>query len=156
MAILDISKSGVEIQAPPKSLRYKCCHSSSKRKKISHSSQDPGTSLAKMFADVIAGTSGTKDSNGNLPSSSEAGLYHSEVEIPIINYLKFLRLARLNEVHDILTSNDIHSHKIFSPNSSLDRKEVLILGLTLGVVTKLFDNVVRFDKYLSRNNLNNV
>ncbi|KNZ47705.1 hypothetical protein VP01_6208g1 [Puccinia sorghi] len=100
-------------------------------------------------------TSGTKDSNGNL-SSSEAGSYHSKVKIPIIDYLKFLRLERLDEVQDILTSNDIHTHKIFSSTSSLNRKEVLSLGLTLGVVTKLFDNVARFEKYLSGNNSNNV
>ncbi|KNZ60661.1 hypothetical protein VP01_15230g1, partial [Puccinia sorghi] len=87
---------------------------------------------------------------------SEAGLYHSKVEIPIINYLKFLRLARLDKVHNILTSNDIHSHKIFASTCLLDRNKVLSLGLTLGVVTKLFNNVVIFDKYFSRNNSNNV
>ncbi|KNZ47045.1 hypothetical protein VP01_6720g1 [Puccinia sorghi] len=132
--------SDPNIRAPPKSLRYKCCRSSSQRKKISDSSQDPlGTvHLAQRIA---------------------MATYHPalrKVEIPIIDYLKFLRLARLDKVHDILTPNDIDSHKIFASTSSLDQKEVLSLGLTLGVVTKLFDNVVRFDKYISRNNSNNV
>ena len=86
-----------------------------------------GSSLAQMFADAISGEN--MGLTNNNPTSSESGSSHTGVDCRIIEYIQFL-----------------HSVK-----SSLNRKEFLGLGLTLGVVTKLFDNVSKFEKYLAKN-----
>ena len=74
---------------------------------------------------------------------------HALVAPPIINYLQFLNLWEIGTVHKILIANNIISHNFFWRGSSLVQAEVSGLGLTLGVVTALFDNVSRYDLYLS-------
>lgn len=116
--------------------------------------QDPlgsSASLAQVFANAIAGATIRHQQECHPASSSDEGSNHTDSESPIIDYLNFLRLSKINKVHDILSANDINSHKIFAGSSSLDQKEVLSLGLALGVITQLFDNVSKLEKHLARN-----
>ncbi|KNZ54772.1 hypothetical protein VP01_2858g4 [Puccinia sorghi] len=55
----------------------------------------------------------------------------------------------VNEVNNILTTNGITSHKIFN-SCYLSRKDVMALGLSLGVVTLLFDCVHHCEKQVAQ------
>lgn len=123
------------------------------KSRMSHG-QDPlgsSASLAQVFANAIAGATIRHQQECHPASSSDEGSNHTDSESPIIDYLNSLRLSKINKVHDILSANDINSHKIFAGSSSLDQKEVLSLGLALGVITQLFDNVSKLEKHLARN-----
>jgi hypothetical protein len=65
-------------------------------------------------------------------------------------YIEFIGFGNQENVIKLLVSNDMTSYKIFK-SGNLDRSLLLGLGLTVGVVTQLFDNVSRFERQLAKN-----
>jgi hypothetical protein len=68
----------------------------------------------------------------------------------IEGYIDFLGIQNRDKEYtlEILLANGFHSHKVFK-SLGLARSEVKELGLTLGVVTMLFDNVAKYNQHLS-------
>ncbi|KAA1072105.1 hypothetical protein PGT21_027909 [Puccinia graminis f. sp. tritici] len=64
-------------------------------------------------------------------------------------YVKFIGFRNQENVIELLVNNDMTSYKIFK-SRNLDRSWLLGLGLTVGVVTQLFDNVSRFERQLAK------
>ncbi|KNZ60279.1 hypothetical protein VP01_1580g1 [Puccinia sorghi] len=62
----------------------------------------------------------------------------------IKGYLDFLGIHDKDHVLEILLENCFHSHKVFKP-PGLARADIKNLGLTLGLVTMLFDNVSKYE-----------
>ncbi|KNZ52103.1 hypothetical protein VP01_3696g1 [Puccinia sorghi] len=74
---------------------------------------------------------------------NSAGLYH---ECNIKGYVSFLGIPDKENVIEKLMVNGFHSHQVFKSTGILCA-DVRGLGLTLGVLTLLFDNVSN-DRYL--------
>ncbi|KNZ49054.1 hypothetical protein VP01_523g9 [Puccinia sorghi] len=85
-----------------------------------------------------------------MPSelSQGAGLIAFCKKLIILDYLLYLKLENKNKVKNILTTNRITSHNIFKSNF-LSHKDVMALGLSLGVVIFLFDHVHCFEKQVA-------
>ncbi|KAA1136425.1 hypothetical protein PGTUg99_031244 [Puccinia graminis f. sp. tritici] len=154
MSIMDERMPAVNMLSPPKTLNWVDLGSPSKKKKTSPTpapiDEDKAMWCRLMVeAFVEAGKGRTKENDAPPPPSSDGIPYVPDSEAAIVDYLCFLNIRNLDSVLDVLTSNDIHSHKMFRAGSSLGRQEVLNLGLTFGVVTALYDNVARFDRFLS-------
>jgi hypothetical protein len=64
-------------------------------------------------------------------------------------YVEFIGFRNQENVIELLVNNDMTSYKIFK-SRNLDRSLLLGLGLTVGVVTQLFDNVSRFERQLAK------
>jgi hypothetical protein len=65
-------------------------------------------------------------------------------ETNIDGYIDFLGIRDRDYTLELLLANGFHSHKVFKSNS-LSCSEVKQIGLTLGVVTMLFENVAKYD-----------
>ncbi|KAA1065228.1 hypothetical protein PGT21_050221 [Puccinia graminis f. sp. tritici] len=153
LGILDDKQPAVNMMSPPKKLKWEDLGSPRKKTKTT---QSPETNvedkamwcrmMAEAFAEVQKGSSKEIDA----PPGSDGLSYQGDSESPIVEYLRFLNVWNLDRVLDVLTASDIHSHKFFRAGSSLAREEVLSLGLTVGVVTALYDNVSKYERYLIR------
>ncbi|EHS64527.1 uncharacterized protein PGTG_22315 [Puccinia graminis f. sp. tritici CRL 75-36-700-3] len=100
--------------------------------------------MVEAFAEVRKASAKDVDA----PPGSDGLLFQGDTETPIVEYLRFLNVQNLDRVVDVLMANDTHSHKLFWPGLSLARPEVLSLGLTIGVVTALYDNTAKYEQFL--------
>ncbi|KNZ46916.1 hypothetical protein VP01_6838g1, partial [Puccinia sorghi] len=66
-----------------------------------------------------------------------------------LGYIKFIGLRNPKAVLEILESNDMLSYKIFK-SCNLGRSVVLSIGLTVGVVTQLYDYVSKYERHLAK------
>ena len=89
----------------------------------------PSPSVAQILVNEISGATGNHQKEANAASSFDSALNQSDSEFSICKYLQFLRISKINKVYDILSANDIKSHKIFLSFSSLNQKEVIVFGL---------------------------
>jgi len=143
-------KDGVSIDSPPSSLPY-ITMTGAKRARLTKKSTTSGNDMSLNNANVtlLAELIGAKRVPSPMPD-------HDRPDTPISSppnkpdiesYLDFLGIRDKDHTLEILLANGFHSHKVFK-SSGLARSEVKELGLTLGVVTMLFDNVVKYEKTL--------
>ncbi|KAA1098088.1 hypothetical protein PGT21_050185 [Puccinia graminis f. sp. tritici] len=152
IGIMDEKSPGVNMMSPPKSLTWEDLGSPKKKQKTAASSTPIGEDKAtwcRMMVEAFVEVGKARASPNDAAPGSDGIPYQPDSETQIIDYLRFLNIRNLDSVHNILASNDILSHKMFRPGSSLSRQEVLSLGLTFGVVTALYDNASKFDRFLS-------
>ncbi|KAA1120049.1 hypothetical protein PGT21_037067 [Puccinia graminis f. sp. tritici] len=131
--------AGVSLQAPPRSLKY-ITMSPSKRAKFEQTVGNDNVNLLGQILVALQNNAGTPIERHAMPTSSPPN--ESDMEA----YLEFISVRNKDEVLEVLTANDLTSYKIFK--GGLPRKDVMDLGLTLGTVTKLFENTAKFDRHL--------
>ncbi|KAH9469743.1 hypothetical protein MJO29_003893 [Puccinia striiformis f. sp. tritici] len=142
-ALMD-RKEGVGIQSPPSSLPYLVVNSS-KRSKLERT---VGTdNISNFLAQLLAAAQG----GGNPPSNhfDRPPLQSPPNESDIEVYLEWVGVRDKDAVLEILVANDIFCHKMFRPSGALTRKDLLDLGLTVGNVSLLIDNLDKYDQFLS-------
>ncbi|POW07274.1 hypothetical protein PSTT_08340 [Puccinia striiformis] len=142
-ALMD-RKEGVGIQSPPSSLPYLVVNSS-KRSKLERT---VGTdNISNFLAQLLAAAQG----GGNPPSNhfDRPPLQSPPNESDIEVYLEWVGVQDKDTVLEILVANDIFCHKMFRPSGALTRKDLLDLGLTVGNVSLLIDNLDKYDQFLS-------
>ncbi|KAA1102582.1 hypothetical protein PGTUg99_019466 [Puccinia graminis f. sp. tritici] len=152
IGIMDEKSPGVNMMSPPKNLTWEDLGSTKKKQKTAASATPTGEDKAtwcRMMVEAFVEVGKARASANDAPPGSDGIPYQPDSETQIVDYLRFLNIRNLDSVHNVLTSNDILSHKMFRPGSSLSRQEVLSLGLTFGVVTALYDNAAKFDRFLS-------
>ncbi|KAA1092082.1 hypothetical protein PGTUg99_015024 [Puccinia graminis f. sp. tritici] len=152
IGIMDDKLPAVNMMNPPKSLTWEDLGSPAKKRKTEATPTpmvEDKAMWTQMMVEAFAEVAKARAKDNDAPPSSDGVPYPADSETPIEDYLRFLNIRNLDAVAEILTSNDIHSHKMFRTGSSLSRQEVLSLGLTFGVVTTLYDNASKFDRFLS-------
>ncbi|KAA1098961.1 hypothetical protein PGTUg99_007360 [Puccinia graminis f. sp. tritici] len=152
IAIMDEKFPAVNMLNPPKSLTWEDLGSPSKKQKTTQGPSPIAEDKAiwcRMMAEAFVKATRSRANETEAPPSSDGIPCVSNTEAPIADYLRFLNIRNHDGVLELLTSNNIHSHKMFRSGSSLGRQEVLSLGLTFGVVTSLYDNAAKFDLFLS-------
>ncbi|KNZ47589.1 hypothetical protein VP01_629g4 [Puccinia sorghi] len=97
---------------------------------------------------MISGLLGTKPSTSNCDSLPGDPISLPPNEFHIEGYIDFLGIQYKENFLKKLIGNGFHSHKILKL-AGLLRANVRGLGLTLGVVTVLFDNIHKYDQYLA-------
>ena len=102
------------------------------------------SSRMDLLAELIAAKT-----NRSAPSQDDCTRPEDPLSSPpnkddIEAYLDFLGIHDKDHTLEILLENGFHSHKVFK-SSGLARSDVRELGLTLGVVTMLFDNVAKYE-----------
>ncbi|KAA1133165.1 hypothetical protein PGTUg99_023012 [Puccinia graminis f. sp. tritici] len=151
LAILDDKQPAVNMMSPPKKLTWEDLGSPRKKMKSSQtpeSDSDDKATWCRMMVEAFAEVRKASAKDVDAPPGSDGLSFQGDTETPIVEYLRFLNIRNLDRVLDVLTANDIHSHKLFRPGSSLARQEVLSLGLTIGVVTALYDNTAKYERFL--------
>ncbi|KAA1124390.1 hypothetical protein PGTUg99_030014 [Puccinia graminis f. sp. tritici] len=113
----------------------------SKRAKFEQTIGNDNINLLGQILAAIQNNAGTPIKHHAMPTSSPPN--ESDIEA----YLDFISVRNKEEVLKVLRANDLTSHKIFK--GGLPHKDVLDLGLTLGTVTKLFENAAKFDRHLA-------
>ncbi|EFP81645.1 uncharacterized protein PGTG_07894 [Puccinia graminis f. sp. tritici CRL 75-36-700-3] len=155
MAIMDEKQPAVNMLNPPKSLTWEDLGAPRKKHKAVVGPSQPlaeeKAEWCRMMVDAFAEVGKARAKENEAAPASDGIPYQPDSDAPIVDYLRFLNVRNLETVLDILCSNDIHSHKMFRPGSSLSRQEVLSLGLTFGVVTALYDNASKYDRFLTNN-----
>ncbi|KAA1087505.1 hypothetical protein PGT21_032732 [Puccinia graminis f. sp. tritici] len=114
--------------------------SPSKRAKFEQTVGNDNVNLLGQILVALQNNAGTPIERHAMPTSSPPN--ESDMEA----YLEFISVRNKDEVLEVLTANDLTSYKIFK--GGLPRKDVMDLGLTLGTVTKLFENTAKFDRHL--------
>jgi len=149
-------KEAVTPRSPPSSLPY-ITLKGSKRAQINNGTPLPKTTTSGSTSNTFA-----NDQLGfmvNLLTGNQAKTDHFQSSLAVTSsslpnkcniegYVTFLGIRDQENVVDKLMANGFHSHKVFK-SPGLLRADVRGLGLTLGVVTLLFDNVNKYDRYLS-------
>ncbi|KAA1096432.1 hypothetical protein PGT21_016689 [Puccinia graminis f. sp. tritici] len=143
--------AGVTIDSPPSSLKFETRASSSKRKRGSKS----GVAHQGKGGHPHHGHHGHNGSHccshhQGYPSSVTSEGTPAPDDTDMRQYVKFIGFRNQENVIELLVNNDMTSYKIFK-SRNLDRSLLLGLGLTVGVVTQLFDNVSRFERKLAKN-----
>ena len=146
-------KDGVSVDSPPSCLPY-ITMPSAKRVRLSNNSADVESASTSTISpsniELLAELIGLK--NGNKPASpdgcSDAPMSSPPNESHIEGYVDFLGIRDRDHTIEILLANRFHSHKVFK-SLGLARGDVKDLGLTLGVVTMLFDNVAKYEQALA-------
>ncbi|KAA1088524.1 hypothetical protein PGTUg99_032186 [Puccinia graminis f. sp. tritici] len=154
IGIMDNKLPAVNMMNPPKNLTWEDLGSPARRRKSEATPMpmvEDKAMWCRMMVEAFVEVGKARAKDNDAPPSSDGIPYEPDSEPPIGDYLRFLNIRNLDAVVEILTSNDIHSHKMFRTGSSLSRQEVLSLGLTFGVVTSLYDNASKFDRFLSKN-----
>ncbi|KAA1131804.1 hypothetical protein PGTUg99_026418 [Puccinia graminis f. sp. tritici] len=149
---------GVDMDTPPRSLPYESLQAT-RRKKAQvvppvggHApGQAPGQMPSMMEIIALADALNARRSKGDIEAilSSPGHSLDPDEDPPMADYLTFLgkKLVNPDAVLEILISNKMMSHKTFA--GGLRRSDVCGLGLSMGAVTCLFDNVARYDRYLA-------
>ncbi|PLW46942.1 hypothetical protein PCASD_08112 [Puccinia coronata f. sp. avenae] len=136
----------------PKSLKFKKL--SSKKRKSPPDNAKLREALNSYFQScsmaVPARGHGSSDYQSNSDSSFSST--PKDENSCIKDYLKFIGLKDQLKVAQILSDADIHSHKQFKSNN-LDWNELNKLGLTIGVVAQLVNNVGKYDCPLAKSKL---
>ncbi|WAR53310.1 hypothetical protein PtB15_2B741 [Puccinia triticina] len=135
------SERGVSLQSPPKVLRYESVSAnqiSSKAKAQAIGGSQPNCGGCCSSSHHQNKSQAPVSSDGPRPGPN-AG---------IREYVEFIGLREASKVIDILVENDMINYKSFR-SSNLDRAELRGLGLTIGVVTELADNVGKFERHLA-------
>ncbi|EFP83218.1 uncharacterized protein PGTG_09171 [Puccinia graminis f. sp. tritici CRL 75-36-700-3] len=155
LAIMDDKQPAVNMLNPPRKLVWEDLGSPRKKNKsmqVSEPAAEDKASWCRMMVEAfveVGKSHAAKDTDA--PPGLDGLSYHPEADPPIGDYLRFLNVRNLDRVLEVLTANDIHTHKMFRAGSSLGRQEVLSLGLTFGVVTALYDNVCKYERFLMNN-----
>ncbi|POV95115.1 hypothetical protein PSTT_16450, partial [Puccinia striiformis] len=102
---------------------------------------------SNFLAQLLAAAQG----GGNPPSNhfDRPPLQSPPNESDIEVYLEWVGVRDKDAVLEILVANDIFCHKMFRPSGALTRKDLLDLGLTVGNVSLLIDNLDKYDQFLS-------
>ncbi|OAV91510.1 hypothetical protein PTTG_27930 [Puccinia triticina 1-1 BBBD Race 1] len=150
MCILDPNMPGVNIASPPQSLLPYRVQGAKKQKVEPKPANDKSSTLCRLLMDTIS--SNVSHSVAPHPAPTSDGVEYdpqAPEAPPILGYFEFLRLRKIDAVHETLLANGIISHRFFRRGSSLARSKVSDLGLNLGVVTALFDNVSQYERHLA-------
>ncbi|PLW11419.1 hypothetical protein PCASD_20201 [Puccinia coronata f. sp. avenae] len=147
-------KDGVSLESPPSSLKY-IMLSPAKQAALDNSSV-AGTSTStvtdsniQLIAQLLAGRNQmTPTISGRSDSVMSSPPNKSHIE----GYLDFLGVCDKECTLEILLANGFHLHKTFKLTGLLC-SEVKDLGLSLGVVTMLFDNATKYNHHLAANRL---
>ena len=151
-------KEGVTPSSPPQSLRFNTLKGSKRVKLNADLSQSGGSGRSKqtvntdsldLLASLLAARGDHRSESSSL-SHEQTPLSSPPNESHIEGYINYLGIMNKEDTLNILLANGFTSHKVFK-SSGLLRSEVRELGLTLGVVTVLFDNVAKYDQYLANN-----
>ncbi|PLW34570.1 hypothetical protein PCANC_19832 [Puccinia coronata f. sp. avenae] len=147
---------GVTYQSPPSSIKF---DSLSKKRKTSDNpeltqaldnyfrSHPIGHSMSGGFG---AGNHELSSSSSDASSSQDDGT--AEVGISAIkDYVNFIGLKNSegDQLAKLLFTHHITSYKMFK-SKNLNRKHLFDLGLTIGIITKLYDNIGKFRRHLSK------
>ncbi|PLW06287.1 hypothetical protein PCASD_26816 [Puccinia coronata f. sp. avenae] len=148
-------KDGVTTTSPPCTLHYinlsKAPHEQLGTGSIAPTSNFlVNDSNIQLLAALLAGRTQNEMSPTISGTGAESTLSSPPNESDIEGYIDFLGIQNRDKEYtlEILLANGFHSHKVFK-SSGLACSEVKELGLTLGVVTMLFDNVAKYDQHLS-------
>ncbi|KNF03353.1 hypothetical protein PSTG_03296 [Puccinia striiformis f. sp. tritici PST-78] len=106
--------------------------------------------LRQLLADVVAEPTATLTEPQTAGNFTLTNVVAGRIvgTVPMVKYLEFLGIYDLHKVLGLLTKEDIVSHTLFR-SPALVRKDVRNLGISLGTVTSLFNNVYLFDEYLA-------
>ncbi|PLW41565.1 hypothetical protein PCASD_10000 [Puccinia coronata f. sp. avenae] len=153
-ALVD-QKDGVTTTSPPCTLHYinlsKAPHERLGTGSIAPTSNSlVNDSNIQLLAALLAGRTQNEMSPTISGTGAKSTLSSPPNESNIEGYIDFLGIRNRDKEYtlEILLANGFHLHKVFK-SSGLARSEVKELGLTLGVVTMLFDNVAKYDQHLS-------
>ncbi|EFP83787.1 uncharacterized protein PGTG_09500 [Puccinia graminis f. sp. tritici CRL 75-36-700-3] len=149
---------GVDMDTPPRSLPYESLQANRRKKARvvppvgGHApGQAPGQMPSMMEIIALADALNARRGKGDIEAipSSPGHSHDPDEDPPMADYLAFLgkKLVNTDAVLEILISNEMMSHKSFA--GGLKRSDVCGLGLSMGAVTCLFDNVARYDRYLA-------
>ncbi|PLW15405.1 hypothetical protein PCASD_20311 [Puccinia coronata f. sp. avenae] len=145
-------KDGVSLESPPSSLKY-IMLSPAKRAALDNSSV-AGTSTStvtnsniQLIAQLLAGRN---QMTPTISGRSDSVMSSPPNKSHIKGYLDFLGVRDKECTLEILSANGFHLHKTFK-STGLLRLEVKDLGLSLGVVTMLFDNATKYNHHLAAN-----
>ncbi|KAI9602399.1 hypothetical protein H4Q26_001688 [Puccinia striiformis f. sp. tritici PST-130] len=154
MALVD-RKDGVDMKSPPASPPWETL--GKQRKTVSaqppqeySDSQTTRQVLRQLLADVVAEPTATLTEPQTAGNFTLTNVVAGRIvgTVPMVKYLEFLGIYDLHKVLGLLTKEDIVSHTLFR-SPALVRKDVRNLGISLGTVTSLFNNVYLFDEYLA-------
>ncbi|KAI7952320.1 hypothetical protein MJO29_007951 [Puccinia striiformis f. sp. tritici] len=154
MALVD-RKDGVDMKSPPASPPWETL--GKQRKTVSaqppqeySDSQTTRQVLRQLLADVVAEPTATLTEPQTAGNFTLTNVVAGRIvgTVPMVKYLEFLGIPDLHKVLGLLTKEDIVSHTLFR-SPALVRKDVRNLGISLGTVTSLFNNVYLFDEYLA-------
>ncbi|PLW24198.1 hypothetical protein PCASD_09693 [Puccinia coronata f. sp. avenae] len=147
---------GVTYQSLPSSIKF---DSLSKKRKTSDNpeltqaldnyfrSHPIGHSMSGGFG---AGNHELSSSSSDASSSQDDGT--AEVGISAIkDYVNFIGLknSKGDQLAKLLFTHHITSYKMFK-SKNLDRKHLFGLGLTIGIIAKLYNNIGKFRRHLSK------
>ena len=137
--------------SPPTSLKFLNL-SSAKRARLSDttsrtdSSSNTNVSSLQVLLDLLAARE--SPTRFTREQSSESSVSSPPNDSNIEGYIDFLGIRDREHTLDILLTNGFHTYKVFK-SRGLARSDVKALGLTLGVVTMLFDNVAKYERALA-------
>ncbi|PLW07463.1 hypothetical protein PCASD_21072 [Puccinia coronata f. sp. avenae] len=97
-----------------------------------------------------AGNHELSSSSSDASSSQDDGT--AEVGISAIkDYVNFIGLKNSegDQLAKLLFTHHITSYKMFK-SKNLDRKHLFDLGLTIGIIAKLYNNIGKFRRHLSK------
>ena len=148
-------KEGVSPSCPPSSLPYLTLKGA-KKAQVDNGTPPKATTSGStsttftndqlgLLVNLLTGNQSKKDHRQSSPAVITSSPPN---ECDIEGYVTFLGIRNQENVVNKLMANGFHSHKVFK-SPGLLRADVRGLGLTLGVVTLLFDNVNKYDRYLS-------
>ncbi|KAA1066927.1 hypothetical protein PGT21_012427 [Puccinia graminis f. sp. tritici] len=150
---------GVNMDTPPPGLHYESLQAT-RRKKAQVVAplpdqpppQAPGQNPSMIDVIALADAINARRSKGDVDvAPSSPGHSHCpDDDPPMAEYLAFLgkKLVNPDAVLETLISNEMMTHKTFA--GGLKRADVCGLGLSMGAVTCLFDNVARYDCHLAK------
>ncbi|WAQ82431.1 hypothetical protein PtA15_2A748 [Puccinia triticina] len=141
------SKRGVSLQSPPNELRYE---------KVSAKRNSSKANAAAIRGGAQSNCGGCCNSLqhqhqtlAHNPVSSDGPCPQPGPNAGIDKYVKFIGLRQPARISEILVENDMTNYKTFR-SQNLDKNLLKDIGLTVGVVTQLVDNVPKFERHLAR------
>lgn len=141
------SKRGVSLQSPPNELRYE---------KVSAKRNSSKANAAAIRGGAQSNCGGCCNSSqhqhqtlAHNPVSSDGPCPQPGPNAGIDKYVKFIGLRQPARISEILVENDMTNYKTFR-SQNLDKNLLKDIGLTVGVVTQLVDNVPKFERHLAR------
>ncbi|PLW48536.1 hypothetical protein PCANC_12183 [Puccinia coronata f. sp. avenae] len=143
-------KEGVSAKTPPSSLVYRTL-SPAKRAQIAPGGLDGSNSnaITPSNFDLLSTLFASRQYHTTRAEElSDRSLSPPPDEPDMEGYLYFLKIRNKEDVLEKLLANGFDSHKLFK-SAGLLQSEVKDLGIPLGVVTALFDNVSKYTRFQS-------
>jgi hypothetical protein len=147
-------KDDIRLKSPPNLLRFLRI-SAAKQSRLSNeldaSALTASTSVVnesnlQLISKLLASrnTLYTKRPSINSEEAPNTAMSSPPNKTNINFYIDFLGIRNREYTLELLLANGFHSHKVFK-STTLSCSKVKEIGLTLGVVTMLFENVAKYD-----------